>query len=101
MTVAVRDALIPENKQELIAQADEKVAQIKRQYDRGLISDDVRYDRVIKVWNDTTEMVKKELSTTFGERNPIYMFADSRCARLYGADPSAGRYARTDCKYLR
>ena len=77
LTVAVRDALIPENKQELIAQADEKVAQIKRQYDRGLISDDVRYDRVIKVWNDTTEMVKKELSTTFGERNPIYMFADS------------------------
>lgn len=68
LTVAVRDALIPENKQELIAQADEKVAQIKRQYDRGLISDDVRYDRVIKVWNDTTEMVKKELSTTFGER---------------------------------
>ena len=61
LTVAVRDALIPENKQELIAQADEKVAQIKRQYDRGLISDDVRYDRVIKVWNDTTEMVKKEL----------------------------------------
>lgn len=77
LTVAVRDALIPENKQELIAQADEKVAQIKRQYDRGLISDDVRYDRVIKVWNDTTEMVKKELSTTFGEQHPIYMFADS------------------------
>ena len=77
LTVAVRDALIPENKKELIAQADEKVAQIKRQYDRGLISDDVRYDRVIKVWNETTDMVKKELSTTFGERNPIYMFADS------------------------
>ena len=77
LTVAVRDALIPENKQELIAQADEKVAQIKRQYDRGLISDDVRYDRVIKVWNDTTDAVKKELSATFGERNPIYMFADS------------------------
>lgn len=37
LTVAVRDALIPENKQELSAQADEKVAQIKRQYDRGLI----------------------------------------------------------------
>ena len=77
LTVAVSDALIPENKQELIAQADEKVAQIKRQYDRGLISDDVRYDRVIKVWNDTTEAVKKELNATFGERNPIYMFADS------------------------
>ena len=61
----------------MIAQADEKVAQIKRQYDRGLISDDVRYDRVIKVWNDTTDAVKKELSATFGERNPIYMFADS------------------------
>ena len=77
LTVAVSDCLIPENKHDLVRQADEKVAQIKRQYDRGLISDEVRYDRVIKTWNDTTEQVKKELSKTFGERNPIFMMADS------------------------
>ena len=77
ITVAVSDAVIPECKKELIEQADEKVAQIKRQYDRGLISDEVRYDRVIKTWNETTDKVKKALAETFGERNPIFMMADS------------------------
>ncbi|RGB66080.1 DNA-directed RNA polymerase subunit beta' [Provencibacterium massiliense] len=77
ITVAVCDAVIPEEKAEFIAEAEKKVAQIRRQYDRGLISDEVRYERIISTWNQTTEDVKKALQRCFTEDNPIFMMADS------------------------
>ena len=77
LTVAVCDALIPPEKAQYLAEADKQVDQIKRQYERGFISDEVRYQRVINTWNETTAKVKDALNATFGERNPIFMMADS------------------------
>ncbi len=77
LTVAVCDALIPPEKAQYLAEADKQIDVIKRQYERGFISDDVRYERVIKTWNETTAKVKDALNATFGERNPIFMMADS------------------------
>ena len=77
ITVAVSDAVIPETKKQMLEEAEQKVLQIRRQYDRGLISDDVRYERVIKTWNDTTEQVKQALQECFTRDNPIFMMADS------------------------
>ena len=56
LTVAVVDAVIPPEKADIIAEADKKVLDIRRQYDRGFISDDVRYERVVKTWNDATQI---------------------------------------------
>ena len=50
---------------------------IRRQYDRGFISDDVRYERVVKTWNEATQKVRDALQETFKGDNPIYMMADS------------------------
>ena len=77
ITVAVCDAVIPEKKAGLIAEAEKAVDAIQRQYDRGFISDEVRYERVIKTWNDTTAKVKDELQAGFDYDNPIHMMADS------------------------
>ncbi|MEG2916269.1 MAG: DNA-directed RNA polymerase subunit beta', partial [Oscillospiraceae bacterium] len=77
ITVAVCDALIPTEKKQVLEEADKQVDQIKRQYDRGFISEEVRYERVIKTWNEATAKVKDALNATFGERNPIFMMADS------------------------
>ncbi len=77
ITVAVADAVIPPQKKEYIAQAEKRIEEIKRQYDRGFISDDVRYERVIKTWNETTQKVKDALQENFGPDNPTYMMADS------------------------
>ncbi|MCI8650632.1 MAG: DNA-directed RNA polymerase subunit beta' [Anaerotruncus sp.] len=77
ITVSVSDAVIPPEKAIYIEEAEKKVDQIKRQYDRGFISDDVRYERVVSTWNECTAKVKDALQQTFGERNPIYMMADS------------------------
>ncbi len=77
ITVAVADAVIPPQKKEYLEQAEKDIEGIKRQYDRGFISEDVRYERVIKTWNDTTQKVKDALNENFGEHNPIFMMADS------------------------
>ena len=77
ITVAVYDAVIPPEKAEYIAEAEKKVETIKRQYDRGFISDDVRYERVVTTWNDCSAKIKDALTDTFTSSNPIFMMADS------------------------
>jgi len=77
LTVAVCDAVIPEEKAQYLADAEAKVDAITRQYRRGLISDEIRYERVINTWNETTAKVKDALEKCFTEDNPIFMMADS------------------------
>ncbi|MEG2074689.1 MAG: DNA-directed RNA polymerase subunit beta', partial [Angelakisella sp.] len=77
ITVAVSDATIPPQKAQYIAEAEEKIDKIRHQYERGYISDDVRYDQVIKVWTETSAKVKEALEANFDTRNPIFMMAHS------------------------
>ncbi len=77
ITVAVTDAIIPPEKAAFIEQAEKRVDEIKRQYDRGFISEEVRYERVVKTWNDTTQEVKDALQRSFDRDNPIFIMADS------------------------
>ncbi len=79
ITVAVCDAVIPPEKKELITAAEKEIDSIHRQYDRGFITEEDRYDRVISVWNKTTGEVKNALEANFSQNplNPIYMMAHS------------------------
>ena len=77
ITVAVCDASIPEEKKELLADADRRIDEISNLYAEGLISDDERYTSVIGVWEDTTKKVSDALSANLDEFNPIKMMADS------------------------
>ena len=80
ITVAVPDAIIPDEKPDILAAADKKVEKVMKQYNRGLISDDERYKKTVDIWLDATEQVSTALSTNLKEhhqRNPIYMMSDS------------------------
>ena len=77
LTVAVVDASIPPEKKDLIADAEQTVEQITDLYNQGLLSDEERYQMVIKTWNDTTDKVTKALNNNMDEFNPIYMMSDS------------------------
>ena len=71
------DVKVPEAKKELLKQADEKIEHIRKQYVRGLITDDERYNAVISTWENTTEKVSKAMEDNFDELNPIYMMVKS------------------------
>jgi len=77
LTVAVCDATIPPKKKEIIAEAEAEVEKITRDYRRGLITNDERYQLVIDVWDVATKAVATALTENMDEFNPINMMAQS------------------------
>ncbi len=77
ITVAVCDAVIPPQKQELLHQAENSISDINKQFRRGLISNDERHNLVIKTWEHTTKNVSDALANNLDKYNPIFMMADS------------------------
>ena len=76
-TVSVADVAVPEAKKKILANSDKQVEEIAKQYKRGLITNDERYDSVIKVWEKATDDVTEAMKDNFDELNPIYMMAQS------------------------
>ena len=77
LTVAVCDASIPPQKKQMVADAEAEVLRVTKLYEKGLLSDDERYRRVIDVWNSTTEAVSQALQENMDPYNPIFMMSDS------------------------
>jgi DNA-directed RNA polymerase subunit beta' len=77
VTVGVVDIKVPENKKEILRDAEEKVEITEKQYERGLITEKERYDRVIEVWSNAKEEVTRSLMASMDESNPIFMMAHS------------------------
>ncbi len=80
ITVAVSDAIIPEEKGTILASADKKVEKVMRNFNHGLLSDGERYKEIVGIWQEATEQVSEALSTNLKahhQRNPIYMMSDS------------------------
>jgi len=77
ITISVSDITVPEEKKTLIEQAEKQVIEYEKKYRRGLMTDDERYDNVIKVWNQTTEDVTNALMNNLSPLNPIYIMSVS------------------------
>ena len=77
LTVAVCDASIPPQKKEILAKADEEVAQITEEYEFGYISAQEKSKKIISLWTDTNDQVTAALKANFDRYNPIWMMADS------------------------
>ena len=80
ITVAVPDAIMPEEKPAILAAADKKIEKVMKNFNRGLISDEERYRKTVEIWQAATEEVSDALSDNLKknhQRNPIYMMSDS------------------------
>ena len=92
LSFAVDNMIIPENKKNIVGQADKDVLKIQKQYMDGLITDGERYNKVIDIWAHATERIASEMlagismeevtgadgkKRTVESFNPIYMMADS------------------------
>ncbi len=91
-SIGIDDMVIPEDKAEIIAQADGEVREIESQFRSGLVTNGERYNKVIDIWSRTSEMVAKSMMTKIATEevvdrdgnvtrqdsfNPIFMMADS------------------------
>ena len=77
LTVAVSDIEVPEKKQELLEVAEKQIDSIAKQYRRGMLTNEERYNEVIKVWSATTDKVTDAMMDNMDKFNPIFMMADS------------------------
>ena len=77
ITIGVSDVPVMDNKDEIVNKAHQKVANVSKQFRRGLITDQERHDRVITIWNDAKDEIQQELVDSFDSENPISMMSDS------------------------
>ena len=77
LTVSVADIIVPDSKKEILESAENQVHNIEKMFKRGLMSENERYSRVIKIWEDATNDVTKQVLATLETFNPINMMADS------------------------
>jgi len=77
ITVSASDISVPEEKKEIIAESEKEVENVFKQYARGMITDQERYDSIIKIWEKATKDVTEAMKNNFDELNPIFMMAQS------------------------
>ena len=76
-SISVYDMTIPDEKKELIAAAQKKVDTVNETYEEGFLTDEERYNNVIKIWEKTTAAVTDALQKGFDQFNPIKIMSDS------------------------
>src|SRR6266487_4626411 len=77
VTIAISDVKVPVGKQEELARADAKIAELEEQYREGLITDNERYQQTVDAWNEATENVTKMVESTLDPYGSIYTIAKS------------------------
>ena len=77
ITVGVADIVVLEEKKEILEEAQTKVDKVMKQFRRGLITEDERYERVISIWSQAKDVIQDKLMKSLSHRNPIFMMSDS------------------------
>jgi len=77
LSVSVSDMEVPDSKPGLLQLADDAIEGVYKLFRRGLMTDDERRDRVIKIWTDTADKVTEDLMDNLGRDNSVYMMLDS------------------------
>jgi DNA-directed RNA polymerase subunit beta' len=81
VSISAADIIIPEEKKELIATSKNKVKEIQKQFEAGLLTEQERYNKIIDVWTDTNNTVASDMmqlvQTDKSGFNSIHMMADS------------------------
>jgi len=80
ITISISDVVTSNTKNDIIAEAKKVVEKINKQYQRGLITDEERFQKVISTWDDAKNQVQKELSAMADEYkdNPIFIMMHSK-----------------------
>ncbi len=77
ITISVSDMVIPEIKKQYLQETENTIDNIVKQYKRGLISNEERYNSVISAWTETGENITKALINNLDRFNPVYMMSQS------------------------
>lgn len=77
ITVGVSDIVVLPDKQEILDESEALVERVTKQYNRGLITEDERYNAVVEIWTNAKDKIQGELMQSLEKTNPIFMMSDS------------------------
>ncbi|MBO1278414.1 DNA-directed RNA polymerase subunit beta' [Staphylococcus haemolyticus] len=77
ITVGVADIVVLPDKQDILDEHEKLVERVSKQFNRGLITEDERYNAVVEIWTDAKDQIQGELMQSLEKTNPIFMMSDS------------------------
>ncbi|MBO1199436.1 DNA-directed RNA polymerase subunit beta' [Staphylococcus simiae] len=77
ITVGVADIVVLPDKQQILDEHEKLVDRITKQFNRGLITEEERYNAVVEIWTDAKDQIQGELMQSLEKTNPIFMMSDS------------------------
>ena len=77
ISIGIFDMIVPDIKKQFIDEAEIKVDTINRQFKRGLLNENGRYEAVVNIWRDTTDKITEALKANLGRYNPVNMMSQS------------------------
>jgi DNA-directed RNA polymerase subunit beta' len=77
ITIAVNDISIPLDKEAMLREADERIAEVERQYRRGLITEEERYNSAVSIWTQASDAIENAVKDSLDPFSSVYMMATS------------------------
>ena len=82
ISMGICDIKVPANKKEVLKIAYKKVAEVKKHYEEGIITESERHSQIVSIWTEVTDRLSEALfklvfDTTSGKLNPLYLMVDS------------------------
>ena len=77
ISIAMDDIEEPPGRVKLLKESDEKVSLIEDQFNRGLITEDEKYESTVQVWMEATDKVAEDMSRALDPYGSVYMMATS------------------------
>lgn len=77
ITVGVADIVVLPDKQEILDESEKLVERVQKQFNRGLLTEEERYNAVIEIWTNAKDRIQAKLMKSLDKTNPIFMMSDS------------------------
>ncbi|HEY5228655.1 MAG TPA: DNA-directed RNA polymerase subunit beta', partial [Opitutaceae bacterium] len=83
ISIGIDDMIIPDSKKEIVSDSRRKIAEVEAQFNKGIITDGERYNKVVDIWTNATDRIAKEVFAKLehnegkNEVNPVYIMMDS------------------------
>ena len=76
-SIAIHDMQAPASKAQILVETDKEIAEVDRQFQMGLISEDERYNKTVKLWLDATSAVERAIQESLDKYGSIYLMSTS------------------------
>jgi DNA-directed RNA polymerase subunit beta' len=84
ISIGIEDMIVPKEKDEVIHESQKEVAEVEKQYRRGIITDGERYNKIVDIWTHATDRISNKMYAAMEhnngkhELNPVYIMVDSK-----------------------